>query len=126
MKQFFTRTGSVGSLIAAAACPLCFPKLAAIGAVFGMGALAPFEVYFFWGAQLLVLLSLAGQFIAFKRLKNKRLLVFTLSFTALFFLSLYVTVSEYLSYLALAGIILASLWLMREERRHTLCTDSCR
>ena len=126
MKQYINRAGSIGSFITAAACPICFPKLAALGAIFGMGALAPFEAYFFWGAQLFVLLSLVGQFVAFKRLRNKLLLVFMIIFTALFFLSLYVVVSEYLSYLALAGIVLGSLWLMREDRRQKLSAVSCR
>ncbi len=126
MKQYLNKTGSLGSILTAAACPICFPKLAAAGAFFGMGALAPFEAYFFWGAQLLVLLSLVGQFVAFKRLKNRLLLLSAITFTTLFFLSLYLVVSEYLSYLALAGIILGSIWLMREDRKQKFSTISCR
>ncbi len=125
MKQYLNRTGSIGSLITAAACPICFPKLATLGAIFGMGALAPFEAYFFWEAQLFVLLSLVGQFVAFKRLRNRLLLLFVNIFTALFFISLYVVVSESLSYLALAGIALGSIWLMREDRRQKLITSPC-
>lgn len=115
------RIGAGGSLLAAAACPLCFPKLAALGALFGLGALAPLEGYFFWGAQALVLLALAGQVMAFRRRANRPLLLFALLSSVLFFLSLYLLVSELLSYLALGGIALASLWLMVTERRQAVC-----
>ena len=32
--------GSFGAIAAAAICPICFPKLALLGAFFGLGALA--------------------------------------------------------------------------------------
>ncbi|MCW8887018.1 MAG: hypothetical protein OQK12_17470 [Motiliproteus sp.] len=70
LQKKLEKTGVTGSLFAAAACPLCFPKLAAIGTIFGMGVLAPFENYFFWAAQFFVLLTVVGQAVAFKQLKN--------------------------------------------------------
>lgn len=114
------KIGSTGAVFAAAACPICFPKLAALAAIFGLGILAPFEVYFFWGAQFFVLLSVAGQFIAFRRLKNTILFSSSVIFAALFFISLYVLVWEILSYIALAGIVLGSIWMVSEERKRKL------
>ncbi len=118
------KMGSVGAVIAAAACPICFPKLAAIGALFGLGALAPFEVYFLIGAQVLVLIALAGQLIAYRRLGNLPVLVFSVTSTVIFFASLYVVVSEVLSYVSLAGIVAASVWLVIAERRGVRCGDN--
>lgn len=110
------RTGSTGALLAAAACPVCFPKLAAVGALLGLGALAPFEVYFLWGAQFLVGLAVAGQVMSFRATRRTGPLIVSLTSAALFFLSLYVVVSEALSYLALAGILLSSFWSLLRWR----------
>ncbi|MEH6626972.1 MAG: hypothetical protein V7739_11035 [Motiliproteus sp.] len=115
------KVGVTGSLFAAAACPICFPKLAAIGAIFGMGALAPFENYFFWGAQVFVLLTVIGQAVAFKLLKNRVLQLLSITSAVLFFLSLYVAVSETLSYVALAGIVLCGIWMVIEDRKKAAC-----
>jgi len=41
--------GSFGAIVAAAACPICFPKLALLGAFFGLGALSKYEAFFFMG-----------------------------------------------------------------------------
>lgn len=111
------KIGAAGAVFAAAACPICFPKLAAFAAIFGLGVLAPFEVYFLAGAHFFVLLSVVGQFIAFRRLKNTILFSSSVIFAALFFISLYVIVWEILSYIALAGIVLGSIWMVAEERK---------
>lgn len=110
------RLGSAGALLAAAACPICFPKLAAVGALLGLGVLAPFEVYFLWGAQLLVGLALAGQIVSFRTTGRLGPLIISVISAVLFFVSLYVFVSEILSYLGLAGILLASFWSLLDQR----------
>lgn len=115
------KIGVTGSLFAAAACPICFPKLAAIGAVFGMGVLAPFENYFFWGTQIFVLLTVIGQAVAFRQLKNYALLLLSIISATLFFISLYMVVSETLSYAALAGIVLSGIWMVIEDRKKSAC-----
>lgn len=46
-------TGAVGSVVAALSCAMCFPALASIGAVFGLGFLAQYE-----GVMLNLLLPL--------------------------------------------------------------------
>src|SRR5216117_287385 len=43
MKIHLEKIGSLGAVIAAAACPICFPKLALLGALFGLGALGAYE-----------------------------------------------------------------------------------
>jgi hypothetical protein len=54
MKAYLERIGSFGRIIAAAACPVCFPKLALIGALFGLGALGAYESQLFVAAQVLI------------------------------------------------------------------------
>lgn len=110
MKRKIESVGPTGAIVAAAACPICFPKLAAIGTLFGLGALAPFETYFIWGAQFLVVITLVVQILAYRERGNRLLLSAFVAFTALFFLSLYAIPSEAISYIALAGIVLGSTW----------------
>ncbi|MFC1664887.1 MerC family mercury resistance protein [Pseudomonadota bacterium] len=101
---------SIGSVVTAAACPICFPKLAAIGALFGFSALVTYEVYFLWVAQILVLLTLVGQLYSYRQYKNSLNLASTAFFVLLFFLSLYVFGSEIWVYVALGGMVTTSLW----------------
>jgi hypothetical protein len=54
MKTYLEKIGSFGGIIAAAACPVCFPKLALIGALFGLGALGAYESQLFVAAQVLI------------------------------------------------------------------------
>jgi len=117
------RFGSFGALLAAAACPVCFPKLALLGALFGFGALAQYEVIFFYALQVLVVATLVGHVIVFKRGGDKRLLALVSISTMLFFTSLYLLGSETLSYVALAGLIASSVWLMMAPRPKGDCCE---
>jgi mercuric ion transport protein len=117
MRSKLEKVGSYGAIVAAAACPLCFPKLALIGALFGFGVLAKYEVVFLYMAQILIVLALIGHIISYKRLHNLALLILAFTSVILFFMSLYVFTSEILSYIALAGMIAAMVWMMFEDRR---------
>lgn len=121
MKNKLEKFGSFGAIVAAAACPICFPKLALLGALFGMGALSKFETLFFIGAQVLVVIALIGHSLSFKTHRDKRLLALAWVSALLLFLSLYVLGSEILNYLAFAGLICATVWLIIENRRCQAC-----
>lgn len=124
MNNKLGRFGSFGGILAAAVCPVCFPKLALLGALFGFGALAQYEVIFFYGLQVLIVAMLLSHVIAFKRGGDKRLLILVSVSAVLFFVSLYVLVSEYLSYLALTGLVASSVWLILAPRRSGECCES--
>ena len=97
--------GAFGTLIAAAACPICFPKLALIGALIGLGALAEYEYYFYIAFQVLALATFTGVLLAYRKQRSLNVLILAFASVALFFVSLYLIVNEYLSYLALAGLV---------------------
>jgi mercuric ion transport protein len=121
MQSKLEKFGSFGAIVAAAACPICFPKLALIGALFGFGVLAKYEVVFFYMAQIMIIIALVGHIISYKRLQNLTLLIFAFISAILFFGSLYAFTSEILSYFALTGMIASMAWMMIENRR---CTNS--
>lgn len=116
--------GSFGAIAAAAACPICFPKLALIGAFLGLGALAKYETFFFYGAHILIVMALVGHVISYKKLQNRALLALAIISAALFFVSLYLVVSEILAYIALTGLVAATIWVIVESRRYDSCVNS--
>ena len=116
--------GSFGAVVAAAACPFCFPKLALLGALFGLGALVKYEVVFFYGAHVLIVIAVIGHISAYKKLQNRGLLALAIFSATLFFIALYIIVSENLSYLALTGLVIATIWMIFESRRRVSCIAS--
>jgi mercuric ion transport protein len=124
MKNPLEKFGSFGAIVAAAACPICFPKLALLGALFGFGVLAPFETAFFFGAQILVILAVIGHAISYKKHQNWKLLSLTVFSAVLLFVSLYAYVSETLSYLAFSGLIVATIWLIYVNRQCSTCATT--
>lgn len=122
MKQaFLDRFGTVGAVVAAAACPICFPKVALIGAAVGLGAFAPFESYVALGVQALFVLAFIGQMFAFRRHRNRWLLAFSGITTAILFIGYYAVPSSILLQISLAGLVIASIWLAVEVRRCAKC-----
>ena len=121
IKEKLEKFGSFGSVLAAAACPVCFPKLALLGTLFGFGALAKYEVIFFYGAQFLVILAVAGHVMSYKTSRNWKILSLALVSAVSLFVSLYVAGSEILSYLAFAGLVVATLWQVYENRQCEKC-----
>lgn len=124
MKNILEKFGSVGAIIAAAACPICFPKLALLGAVFGLGVLAPFETAFFYATQILVVMAVAGHFVSYKKHQNETIVLLASLSAVLLFISLYLLGSELLSYFAFGGLIVATVWLVYENRRCAACLNS--
>ncbi len=60
--------GSFGAIVAAA-CPICFPKLALIGAFLGLGALAKYGTFFFYVAHVLILIALVGHVTSYESMR---------------------------------------------------------
>lgn len=114
MKIALDKLGSFGAAIAAAACPVCFPKLAVIGALLGLGSLSAYEFQLFLAAQVLVLLAMAGHVLSFSQHRNRSLLTLAILGGIAVFVGLYVYRSEWLAYAGLAALIVSSsadLWL---------------
>jgi mercuric ion transport protein len=116
--------GSFGAIVAVAACPICFPKLALIGAFLGLSALSKYETFFFYGAHVLILIALVGHVISYQKVPNRTLLALAIISASLFFVSLYLIVSEMLAYTALTGLVAATIWMIVESRRCDGCVAS--
>jgi mercuric ion transport protein len=114
------KIGSFGAVIAAAACPICFPKLALIGAWFGLGALSAYEYQFLIAAQALVALAVGGHLLSYRQHRNRWLLAAAVASGAAVAGGLYVFGSELVVYAGLAGLVTVSsvdLWKRLRRRR---------
>lgn len=110
------RSGAPGTLLTAAACPICFPTLAFIGAMAGFGALAEYEFYFYIVFQVLALVTFADVILSNRKHRDSKILILASISIVLFFFSLYFFVNEYLSYIALAGLVVSVAWQFIETR----------
>lgn len=108
MRNYLDKLGTAGAIVAAAACPICFPKLALIGALFGLSAFSAHEFELLIAANLLVGLAVAGHVLAFRGHRCKPALGIAIVGGAAFFSGLYLHPSELLSYAGLAALLLAS------------------
>ena len=95
MKSYIEKIPSIGAIIAAAGCPICFTALAAVGSVFGLGALAAFESQFLIITQIFVELSVLFAVISFRRTGQKLSLSIALISGVLFFGSWYFCLDEH-------------------------------
>ena len=122
MKPWLEKLGSTGAVIAAAACPVCFPKLALLGALFGLGALGAYESQLFIAAQALVVVALVGHVLSYLRHRNGWLLAGAIAGGAAVFAGLYWTGTEALIYAGFGGLIIASatgFWTRRRKANRT-------
>ena len=108
MRIHLEKVGSIGALVAAAACPICFPKLALLGALFGLGALGAYESQLFIAAQVLIVLALVGHIVAYRRHVSWWLLGTAVLGAAAVFGGLYLVYSEPLIYAGFAVLVAAS------------------
>ncbi len=108
MKTHLEKIGSFGGLIAAAACPVCFPKLALIGALFGLGALGAYESQLFVAAQVLIAVTVLGHALAYLQHRKGWLLGLAILSGVAVFGGLYLLRSEAVIYAGFAGLVATS------------------
>ncbi len=115
------RIGSVGAVIAAAACPACFPMLAIVGSALGLGVLRAFEGPVIFVFRVLVLVALAGNLISFSRHRRLSPLIVGVLSPLLIFFTLYVQFNQLLLYFGLFGLAAASLLNFMANRQCARC-----
>jgi mercuric ion transport protein len=103
------KIGTIGAVLAAAACPACFPMLAVVGTALGLGFFRPFEGWVFIAFQILVVIALLGNLLSFVRHRRAFPLIIGLAGPLLIFFSLYVRFNQILLYLGLIGLAASSI-----------------
>lgn len=107
--SYLDKIGSVGSVITAAACPACFPQLAALGTLVGLGAFGSYEGQIFLATKLLVALAIVGHVLAYRSHRSVTLAVLGAGGGVLFFVGMYLVGSEPVVYVGFAAMLTASI-----------------
>ncbi len=97
---------------------MCFPKLALLGALFGLGAFGAYESQLFLAAQALVVIAVIGHGLSYLRHRKGWLLASAIASGAAVFAGLYWAGSEALVYAGFAGLVAASateFWTRRRK-----------
>jgi hypothetical protein len=124
MTRHLDKVASVGAVIAAAACPICFPKLALLGGLIGLGAFSAYEAQLFIASQLLVILALAGHALAYWKERKRWVFGGALVSGTAVFAGLYAFGSEWLTYIGFAGLVAtSSVDLWGRLRRRPIATS---
>jgi hypothetical protein len=113
--------GAVGALLAAAAAPCCFPLLAAVGAVLGLGALQSWRGYMDYAIQGFAGISVLGGVFAFRQHRQVWPLGVALASAAAVFSAFYVSHQVALIYGGLAGLAVAAVGNSLATRRASVC-----
>ena len=124
MKGWLAKFSSAGAVVAAAACPVCLPKLALVGAFFGLGALGAYEYQFFIASQILSMVAVAGHAFAYPRHRDAWRLGVALGGGTAVFAGLYLFGGEILVYIGFAGLVLASATPFWNRLRRRACKSS--
>ena len=122
MKLQLENLGTVGALLAAILCPICFPKLALVGAALGLGALAPFEGWFAAAAQVFLVLAVMGHVVAYRRHRILWVPILAGVGVALVLGALWFKYIEVLVYLGLIAVVAATVWSVFALRKCTTCS----
>ena len=88
----------------------------------GLGVLAPYEDYIAKGVQVLFVVALIGQIVAYREHQNGWLLSLSALVTVLLFSGYYIVPSSLLLQVSLLGLAISSIWLVVEQRR---CAKYC-
>jgi mercuric ion transport protein len=120
------KVGTGGALLAAILCPVCFPKLALIGALLGLGVLAPYEGWFAVAAQVFLIIALVGHAMAYRRHRNRWIVALAAAGVALVLGSLWFFYAEAVVYLGLTAVLAATVWSALALRRCDSCATAAR
>lgn len=115
--KFLDKLGAIGSFLSAAACPACFPLLAAAGAALGLGVLKPFERYMLHFMQGFVAVAFVGNVMAWRQHRNRFALTLGTVSSAMVFFAIHAVFNPALVYAGLTGLMAAAIWNMILGRR---------
>ncbi len=115
------KIGSVGAVLAALSCPVCFPMLAVAGTALGLEIFRPFEGWIFILFQILLVIAMLGNLISFARHRRVFPLIIGLASPLLIFVAFYVRFNQLLLYLGLFGVAAASVLNFFANRQCVRC-----
>jgi len=117
------KIGAVGAIVAAGGCPACFPALAALGSVLGLGFLQQFEEKALIVFQILVIIALIGNVISYLNHKKVIPLIIGVLGALVIFFAWYIHFSYALFYIGLIALFVAAISNIIAKKKCPKCQE---
>jgi hypothetical protein len=118
IKSNIDKLGTIGLFITALFSPCCFPLFAFGASALGLGSFELFGGWTMWVFLIMVIISIAGFYISYKKHKCLYSLIIALPSTGLIFYSFFVNSDISLIYLGMFGILIATVVNYYRNRVH--------
>ncbi|MEN9686636.1 MAG: hypothetical protein RLZZ28_2422, partial [Bacteroidota bacterium] len=125
--QNIDKLGAAGLFITALFSPCCFPLFAFALTGLGLGSFELFGGWTMWVFQIMVLITIIGLFIAYRRNGNRYPLMLAIVSGGLIFYGYHFNESDHWIWFLYAGMfgqLMATLWNFRYNKRAGTC-DTC-
>lgn len=119
--RFLDKLGSIGAILAAATCSVCFPFLALIGSAVGLGVFGKYEGITLFIFQALVFIALIGNVVSYLNHKKIFPLIMGVVSPFLIFFSFYLYFNQLIIYAGLLGLLVTAVLNYLENRRRKAC-----
>ncbi len=121
------KLGTVGLFLTALLSPCCFPLFAFAASALGLGSFELFGGWTMWVFQAMVLISIGGLYLSYRKHRFAYPLVTAILSGLLIFYAYHFNNSDYWTYFMYAGmfgLLLATIWNYRRNKLHGTC-DTC-
>ncbi len=108
--DFVEKIGSFGTIITAAACPVCWPLFIPIGSALGLGILQPYEGFMMNIIfPIFVMITFIGSFLSYRIHKSLYPLIITNLSVIFILFGFYIDWNRMLMYIGIIGVIMGSI-----------------
>ena len=119
------KLGTAGLFLTALLSPCCFPLFAFVATAFGFGSAELFGGWTMWLFQGMILVSLVGLYISYRRHQCLYPLLVAIPSGLLIFYSYHFNDTEYwlyFLYISMFGLLIATIWNYKQNKMHGTCT----
>jgi predicted ferric reductase len=125
-KYNIDKWGTSGLFLTALLSPCCFPVVAYFAATLGLGSFGFFGGWTMWLFQAMVVVTILGLFISYRKHRCIYPLTVALTSGLLIFYSYHFSESTYWTYfiyIGMVGLLIATLWNYRRNKLHGDCSS---
>ncbi|MCU0423757.1 MAG: MerC domain-containing protein [Bacteroidia bacterium] len=126
LKNNIDKLGTIGLFITAIFSPCCFPIFAFIASAFGLGSFELFGGWTMWVFQAMVIISLIGFYISYRKYRCIYPLLIAIPSAAVIFYGYHFNDSDYYTYYiyaGMAGLLVATIVNYYRNKLHGSCVN---
>lgn len=124
LKANIDKIGTIGLFLTALFSPCCFPLFAVVASALGLGSFELFGGWTMWIFQAMVLVSVIGLYISYRKHRCAYPLLVAIPSVLLVFYGYYFNDSQhwiYFLYASMLGLFVATVWNYKRNKLHGNC-----